>query len=117
MGNDEHMIYELQADVCLALANPKRLQILNLLKNGELSVAEMTNIMFIAKANLSQHLTILRQKGIILARREGTTVYYRIVTPKIIEACSIMRTVLMESLDFRENLSRSMREIDTADSV
>jgi ArsR family transcriptional regulator, virulence genes transcriptional regulator len=91
-------VFELQADICLALANPKRLQILNLLKNGEMSAGEMVKAMKVAKANLSQHLSILRQKGIVLTRREGTNIYYRIAHPKITEACSIMRGLLMESL-------------------
>ena len=99
-------IFELQADICLSLGNPKRLQILNLLKNGEMSVGEMVKAMKVAKANLSQHLSILRQKGIVLPRREGTNIYYRIAHPKITEACSIMRDVLMESLKTHENLAK-----------
>jgi ArsR family transcriptional regulator, virulence genes transcriptional regulator len=91
-------VFELQADICLALANSKRLQILNLLKDGEMSAGEMVKAMRVAKANLSQHLSILRQKGIVLTRREGTNIYYRIAHPKITEACSIMRGVLTESL-------------------
>jgi DNA-binding transcriptional ArsR family regulator len=91
-------VFELQADICLALANPKRLQILSLLKDGEMSAGEMVQAMKVAKANLSQHLSILRQKGIVLTRREGTNIYYRIAHPKITEACSIMRGLLMESL-------------------
>ena len=103
-------IFELQADICQTLANPKRLQILSLLKKGELAVGEMVKAMGIAKANLSQHLSIMRQKGILLTRREGTTIYYRLARPKITEACGIMREVLLESLADHERLSRSIRE-------
>ena len=108
----DNKIFELQAEICLALANPKRLQILNLLKNREMSAGEMVKAMHVAKANLSQHLSILRQKGIVLTRREGTSVYYRIAHPKITEACSIMRGVLMESLKTQEILAKQI-----ADSV
>jgi ArsR family transcriptional regulator, virulence genes transcriptional regulator len=101
-------IFELQADICLALANPKRLQILNLLKDGEMSAGEMVKAMQIAKANLSQHLSILRQKGIVLTRREGTNIYYHITNPKITEACSIMRGVLVESLKTQEILAKQI---------
>ncbi len=91
------------------MANPKRLQILSLLKEGELSVGEMVKAMGIAKANLSQHLSIMKQQGILVARREGTAIYYRLATPKITAACSIMREVLLQLLQDQEELSRSIR--------
>jgi DNA-binding transcriptional ArsR family regulator len=111
-ARSETRIFELQADICQTLANPKRLQILNLLKKGELAVGEMVKVMRIAKANLSQHLSIMRQKGILVTRREGTTIYYRLARPKITEACAIMREVLMDSLADQEKLSKRIREDD-----
>jgi DNA-binding transcriptional ArsR family regulator len=114
-GNNHHSeadlrVFELQADICQTLANPKRLQIVNLLKNGEMSVGEIVRIMAIPKANASQHLSIMRQKGLIVARREGTTVYYRLASAKITEACSIMREVLLTLLAGQETLSKNIRE-------
>ncbi len=97
--------FELQADICQTLANAKRLQILNLLKNGEMSVGAMVAALNIAKPNLSQHLAVMRQKGILASRREGTTIYYRLATPHIIEACHIMRQVLLEALAVRGSLT------------
>jgi DNA-binding transcriptional ArsR family regulator len=102
-------VYELQADICQTLANPKRLQIVGLLKHGEVSVGEMVRVMAIPKANVSQHLAIMRQKGLIISRREGTTIYYRLASPKITEACSIMREVLLSLLAGQETLSRNIR--------
>jgi len=97
--------FELQADICQTLANAKRLQILNLLKNGEMSVAAMGAALDIAKPNLSQHLAVMRQKGILVCRRQGTTIYYRLATPHIIEACRLMRQVLLEALAVRGSLT------------
>ena len=108
LGVDARVL-ELQAEICQTLANSKRLQIVSLLKNGELPVGEMVQVMGIAKANLSQHLAIMRQKGILITRREGTTIYYRLASPKITEACTIMREVLMNLLEDREKLSKSIR--------
>ncbi len=102
-------IFELQADICQTLANPKRLQIISLLKKGELSVGDMVKAMGIAKANLSQHLSSMRQKGILIARREGTSIYYRLASPKITEACAAMREVLMNLLEGQETLSKRIR--------
>jgi ArsR family transcriptional regulator len=73
-----------------------------------MSVGEMLKIMKVPKANLSQHLSILRQKGIVLTRREGTNIYYRLAHPKITEACSIMRGVLLESLRTQEILAKQI---------
>ena len=97
----------MQADICQTLANPKRLQILNLLKEEELSVGAMVKAMGVAKANLSQHLSVMRQKGIVATRREGTTIYYRLAIPYITEACAIMREVLLEVLTVRGNFRQS----------
>ncbi|MGA2108606.1 MAG: metalloregulator ArsR/SmtB family transcription factor [Syntrophorhabdales bacterium] len=105
-------VFELQAEICQTLANPKRLQIVSLLKNGELSVGEMVRAMGVPKANASQHLSIMRQKGLIISRREGTTIYYRLASPKITDACSIMREVLLSILADRETLSRNIRGIE-----
>jgi DNA-binding transcriptional ArsR family regulator len=109
---DEARLWEMQADICQTLANPKRLQILNLLKDGELSVGAMVQTLGLAKANLSQHLGLMRQKGILSARRQGTAVYYRLATPGITAACGIMRQVLAEALKARSLLSRSLLEAD-----
>lgn len=108
ISQEEARLWEMQADICQTLANPKRLQILNLLKEGELSVGAMVQALGVAKANLSQHLGVMRQKGILTSRREGTTIYYRLATPHIAEACKIMRLVLLEALTARGELSRTI---------
>src|SRR5665647_835353 len=100
-------LWELQADICQVMANPKRLQILHLLRAKELSVGEMVQVLGVAKANLSQHLSLMRQKGIVITRRQGTTIYYRLAIPFITEACEIMREVLL-ALAARGKLHRSM---------
>ena len=112
-SQDSAQIWELQADICQLLANPKRLQILNLLKWGELSVGAMVQSLGVPKANLSQHLSLMRQKGILATRRQGTTIYYRLATPDITQACEIMREVLREVLDHRGSLSRNIQALET----
>jgi ArsR family transcriptional regulator, virulence genes transcriptional regulator len=102
-------VFELQADICQTLANPKRLQIVHLLKDGELPVSAIVKAMSIPKANVSQHLSIMRQKGLIISRREGTSIYYRLVSTKITDACSLMREVLLTLLAGQETLSKSIR--------
>ncbi len=118
----EWRYFELQADICQTLANAKRLQILNLLKDGEMSVGAMVEALDIAKPNLSQHLAVMRQKGILVSRREGTTIYYRLATPHITEACRIMRQVLLEALAVRgalpeaKSMAGAQKALATPDS-
>ena len=95
----DQQLYELHASICQTLANPKRLEIIAHLRDGEKTVTEMMDVMQISQANLSQHLGLMRQKGIVIARREGLNIYYRLSNPKIIQACDLMRQVLLENLE------------------
>jgi ArsR family transcriptional regulator, virulence genes transcriptional regulator len=101
-------LFELQSEICQTLANPKRLMILHLLKDGELAVADMIKATGLSKANLSQHLAVLRQKGVLTHRREGLTIYYKLALPRITEACGIMRDVLLDSLREKEELAKTI---------
>ena len=100
----ENRVYRLHADICQTLSNPKRLRILNVLREKEISASELLSILKIPKANLSQHMAILRHKGIVTARREGNTVYYRLARPKILKAFDLMRELLFEVLEDQQRL-------------
>ena len=91
-------IYELHAEICKTLANPKRIEIINTLRDKEMSVSELLAKIKLKKANLSQHLSLMRAKGIVKTRRDGTSIYYRIANPKVGKACDIMREVLLGQL-------------------
>ncbi len=110
----EHKLYELHAQMCQVFTSPKRLEILNLLRNKELSVGELTKLAKIRQANLSQHLSILREKGIVKTRRQGTTIYYSLVNPKIGKAFDIIREMLLEKLAQAEKLSQDIRKTKRA---
>ncbi len=89
-------LYEMQAEICKTLTNPKRIEILNTLKSEEKTVTELVNALGVSKANVSQHLAVMRHKGILATRREGVNIYYRVANPKVIEACALMKEVLFE---------------------
>jgi ArsR family transcriptional regulator len=93
-----HEFYCLHSDLCKTLANPKRQLILDALRNGEVTVGDLVNQTGIPQANVSQHLSILRNKGIVVARRHGSRVNYSITNPKIIKAFDLISEVLNESL-------------------
>jgi ArsR family transcriptional regulator len=109
-GVMEHKLYELHAAMCQVFTSPKRLEILNLLRDKELSVGELVKLAKIRQANLSQHLSILREKGIVKTRREGVMIYYSLANPKIIKAFDIIREMLLERLAQTEKLSLRLRE-------
>ena len=90
--------YNIHSDVCKTLANPKRQEILDNLREKEMTVNEIVGKTGISQANLSQHLAILRTKGIVTTRRDGINVYYSIANPKIIQAFDLISQVLDESL-------------------
>ena len=81
--------YERNAAIYKLLANPKRLEILNLIKQGELAVEEMVKTLKLPKANISQHLAILRHARLVTVRRNGLNAYYKITDPRIVEPCKI----------------------------
>jgi ArsR family transcriptional regulator len=110
----EHKLYELHAQMCQVFTSPKRLEILNLLRDKELSVGQLVKLANIRQANLSQHLSILREKGIVKTRRAGVTIYYSLGNPKIIKAFDIIREMLLEKLAQTERLSQDMRKTKKA---
>ncbi len=89
-------IFQRHAELCQTLANPTRLEILSHLRDGEKRVNELAELTALNQANVSQHLSILRSKGLVTTRRDGTNVYYEISNPKIIRACDLIREVLIE---------------------
>ncbi len=97
-------IYKLQADVCKIFAHDKRLEIINLLKDKEMSNSDIMRETGLSKVNVSQHMNILKSKGVIVSRREGQQLFYSIANPKIIQACTLMREVLLEQLMAREKM-------------
>jgi len=89
-------VYELHANICSVFSNPKRLEIIDILRDGEKSVSEIMKRTKISKTNLSQHLSLMRDRGIVTNRREGQNFYYSISNTKIIQAYDLMLEVLRE---------------------
>ena len=106
--NMEEKIFQMHAEICKSMANPTRLRIMNLLREGEKSVEELRGKLKLPKANLSQHLSVLRQRRIVSTRREGLNIYYKVANPKMIKACDLLREVLLEQLREGQQLIRGI---------
>jgi ArsR family transcriptional regulator len=94
---DKKNFYNLHAEICKTIANPNRQAILDTLRDKEMSVTDLVNKTGISQANLSQHLAILRTKGVVTTRREGNNIYYSISNQKIIRAYDLISEVLKET--------------------
>ncbi len=101
-------IYNLQSEISKTLANPIRLAILHSLRDGEKNVNDLTVTLGISQSNLSQHLALMRQKGILKTRKQGTSIFYSVTNPKINQACDIVREVLLDQLNQRRELAQSL---------
>jgi len=94
----EEQLSRLQADLCRVLAEPTRLKLLSLLGEKPRAVKDLVEATGERKAKISQHLTIMRQRGIVRTQRVGTEVHYALADPRILEACRITRDVLLQQL-------------------
>ncbi len=81
------------AAVARALSDPKRLCVLETLASGERSVSELSRDVGCQVPNMSQHLGVLRSAGLVNARREGTTIYYSLADPRVIEAYRLIQDI------------------------
>ncbi len=84
-------IDEFYARVCKALADPKRLLIINELRDGPKMVGEMASALEISQPNVSRHLAVLRDRGFVTAERVGSNVQYSLASPKILRAMDLLR--------------------------
>ena len=91
-------LYKIHAEMCKVFSNPIRLEILNLLRNKEMSVTELIKKTKLSQANISQHLSIMKSKGIVTSNRKGKNIYYKLTNLKIIKAFDIIKEVLMDRL-------------------
>ena len=100
-------IYELQAEISKTIAHPLRLAILHCLKDDEKTVNELTQIFGASQSNVSQHLALLRQRQIVKTRKDGSNIYYRVASPKISQACDMVRGVLLEQLSQKQEMAKT----------
>ena len=101
----ETLIYEKQVNICKAFANPIRLRILDLIARGPYAVSRLQEELSISKANLSQHMTILKAAGVIVTHREGKQVYCSLAIPEVKHACQLIRNVLRAQIRSGQQLA------------
>lgn len=97
---------DLQAELIKALANPVRLRLLHELRRGQKTATDLINACGLAKANVSQHINLLKKEGLVRCSKRGTFCHYSIADPRVLEAVTLLQQVL------HTRLHTSHRRID-----
>ncbi len=107
-------LFEIQAQLLKALAHPRRLEIIHLLRDQQLCVSDIYEMLDLPQANISQHLMILRDAGVLTTQREGKQIIYQVADNKIIQASDLLREVLVNQhhgTDMARQLKMSMKDL------
>lgn len=107
----EHELYRCHADMCKVFSHPTRLEILNVLREEEMSVSELAKRLGVAIGNLSQHLNMMKQRRVLDSRKEANNVYYRLANPKMLKAFDLIRQILLEQMQRESVLIRHLERV------
>ena len=103
----EQQLFRMQAELCQTMADATRLELLYLLADGPRAVKELVEATGQRQAKISQHLAVMRQRGIVHSERFGNEVHYSLSDRRILDACRITRQILMDHLTSQADLARS----------
>jgi len=107
------MLQTFKAELFKALSHPVRIQILELLRTGEMTVSDLQAELGIEMSSVSQQLAVLRGRQLVVARREGTSVHYQVVDPQLFGLLDVARAVFdrhLVSLQAMANADRNGRQ-------
>ena len=114
-------VYRMHAELCKALANEHRQALLNAIGDGEKCVGDLAAEIGISVHNVSQHLRVLKERRLVVSRKDAQTVYYRVTNMKFIQACALIRQALVEqhlaqgeSLQAAERLDAAQQQTSAA---
>lgn len=106
-------IHRIKADFFRTLGHPARVRVLELLRDGELTVGELQAELEIDSSGASQHLAAMRRQGLLESRREGTSVYYRVRDPRTFQLLETARQLITSHL---EETNALLGELDSSPS-
>jgi ArsR family transcriptional regulator len=106
----ERELNQLHADFCSGLADAKRLLLLYTLAEGPKYVNDLAEILSMSQPAVSRHLKILRDRGMVVARRTGTQVEYRLSDPRLIEALDLLRAAMRDVLTHRAEVLEALED-------
>ncbi|MBZ0293035.1 MAG: metalloregulator ArsR/SmtB family transcription factor [Anaerolineae bacterium] len=97
----------LHSNICNALGDPKRIQIMYLLHEAPHHVTAIAEALDVPQPTVSRHLAILKQRGLVTSERDGTSVIYHLANEQIIDVLDMMRQLLRDLLTRQTNMLES----------
>ena len=110
-------IYMMHAEMCKVFTSPVRLEILDILRNGEKSVNELVQLTGLNQSNVSQHLQIMKDRGILKIEKKGNYVFYSVANPKISKAFGMMKEIMIDQLAESERLYKTITKSSKSGSL
>ena len=105
---ETRMLFERHAEMCKVFSDATRLMILNVLREGELSVTAISEKVGIPLGTVSPHLLMMRRRRVLLSRRDGNQVLYRLANPKMLRAFDLIREILYEQMKAEGVLAKEL---------
>ncbi len=109
-------IHELHARLCKAIADPKRLLIITELRGGPMTVNDLALALDLSQSNTSQHLAVLRDRGIVNVERDGLNSYYSMRSKKVLKAIDLLREFMADELEESSKLRKAAGKVPAAAS-
>ena len=103
-------INQLHANICAALADPSRILILYLLSDTPKNVNSIVEDLDLPQPTVSRHLKVLRERGLVNARRDGQSVFYEMGDARVIEALNLLRAILADRLANQAVLANKVQQ-------
>ena len=97
-------VHQLHAEICQALSDPTRILILYELREAPRNVGDLARLLDAAQPTVSRHLKVLRERRLVKAERDGTSVYYSLADKRVLAALDLLREVLAQTMEERHNL-------------
>ena len=110
---DDHearVLFERHAEMCKVFSNASRLMILHILREREMTVAAIAEKLGVALGTVSPHLLMMKQRGVLLSRKQGNQVFYRLANPKMLLAFDLIREILHEQMQQEILLAKRLEQ-------
>ena len=107
-GELSRALYERHAEMCKVFSNPTRLMILNVLRDAEMTVAAVAEKLGIAMGTVSPHLLMMKRQHVLVSRKQGNQVFYRLVNARMLKAFDLIRDVLYEQMSHEGILTKHL---------
>lgn len=103
-------VYERHAEMCKVFSHSTRLMILNVLREDEMTVAAIANKLAIVIGTISPHLLMMKRQRVLVSRKQGNQVFYRLANPRMLQAFDLIRELLYEQMSQEGLLTRHLEQ-------